>query len=76
MAKTRTSHGTRAETARRRTVVEDLIKFGLSDCAILAGTIIPPTSVYGAVRAIVRAEAKRKLPIAETEELLSKKLRR
>jgi hypothetical protein len=31
--------------------------------------------VYGAVRAIVRAEAKRELPIAETEELLSKKPR-
>jgi len=70
-----TRPGTRAETARRRMVVEDLMKAGLSVRAISAGTGIPRSSVHRAMAAIVRAQAKQEVAIAEVaKELLGKGL--
>jgi len=70
-----TRPGTRAETARRRLVVEDLWKAGLSVRAISAGTGIPVGSVHRAMRAIARAEAKKDAAIAEmAKALLGKRL--
>lgn len=71
-----TRPGTRAEIARRRMIVEDLRKAGLSVRAISIGTGIPVGSVHRAMRAIARAEAKREIAILEiTNELLGKRLR-
>lgn len=73
--KTGTRPGTRAENARRRMVVEDLWKAGLSVRSISAGTGIPVGSVHRAMRAVARAEAKREVAIAEiVKELLGKSL--
>ena len=67
-----TRPGTRAETARRRMVIEDLMKLDLSVRTISAGTGIPPTSVFRAMRAIARAEAKKQVTVAKiAEELLA-----
>jgi hypothetical protein len=68
--KSGTRPGTRAETARRRMVVEDLWKAGLSVRAISAGTGIPVGSVHRAMRAIARAEAKKQVAIAEIAKAL------
>jgi hypothetical protein len=65
-----TPPGTRAETARRRMVVEDLWKAGLSVRAISAGTGIPVGSVHRAMRAIARAEAKKQVATAEIANAL------
>jgi hypothetical protein len=70
-----TSPGTLAETVRRRGVVDDLMKLGLSVRAIAAGSRIPRSSVHRAMRAVARAEAKKEVAIAElTTKLLGKKL--
>jgi hypothetical protein len=45
-----TSPGTLAETVRRRGVVDDLMKLGLSVRAIAAGSRIPRSSVHRAMR--------------------------
>jgi hypothetical protein len=75
-SKAGTSPETRAETARRRMAVEDLMKAGLSVRTIAAGTNIPRSSVHRAMCAIVRAEAKRQIAIAKiAEKLLGKSLR-
>ena len=72
-----TRAGTLAETARRRMVVEDLRKTGLSIRAISAGTGIPRSSVHRAMAAVVRAQAKQEAAIAEmAKELLGKRLSR
>ena len=72
-----TRPGTRAETARRRMVVDDLMKAGLSVRAISAGTGIPRSSVHRAITAIVRAQAKQEVAIAEmAKEFLGKRLSR
>ena len=72
-----TRPGTLAETARRRMVVEDLRKAGLSIRAISAGTGIPRSSVHRAMAAIVRAQAKQEVAIAEmAKEFLGKRLSR
>jgi hypothetical protein len=65
-----TGPGTRTETARRRMVVEDLWKAGLSVRAISAGTGIPVGSVHRAMRAIARAEAKKQVATAEIANAL------
>jgi hypothetical protein len=76
-SKTGTHPGIRAETARRRMVVEDLRKAGLSVRMISSGTGIPVGSVHRAMRAIARAEAKKEVAVAEiAKELLGNKLRR
>jgi hypothetical protein len=77
-AKTGTGRGMRAaETARRRMVVEDLRKAGLSVRMISSGTGIPVGSVHRAMRAIARAEAKKEAAVAEiAAQLLGKRLRR
>jgi hypothetical protein len=70
-----TRPGTRAETVRRRMVIEDLMKLDLSVRAMSAGTGIPPTSVFRAMRAIARAEAKKQVAVANiVEEILGKTL--
>jgi hypothetical protein len=75
-SKAGTLPGTRAETARRRMAVEDLMKAGLSVRTIAAGTNIPRSSVHRAMCAIMRAEAKKQVAIAKiAEELLGKSLR-
>ena len=72
-----TSPGTLAETVRRRVVVDDLMKLGLSVRAIAAGSGIPRSSVHRAMQAVARAEAKKEVAIAElTTKLLGKKLSR
>ena len=72
-----TSAGTRNETARRRLIVEDLMKAGLSIRMMAALTDIPRSSVHRAMRAVARAEAKKQVAIGEiTAELLGKKLSR
>ncbi len=72
-----TRPGTRGETARRRIIVEDLMKAGLSVRAISTGTEIPRSSVHRAIRAITRAEAKREAAVVEIiNELLDKRLGR
>jgi hypothetical protein len=53
------------ETARRRLIVEDLMKAGLSVRMIADATDIPRSSVHRAMRAIARAEAKKEVAIAE-----------
>jgi hypothetical protein len=53
------------ETARRRLIVEDLMKAGLSVRMISSVTDIPRSSVHRAMRAIARAEAKKEVAIAE-----------
>jgi hypothetical protein len=58
-----TRPGTRAETARRRMVVEELMKAGLSVRTISIATDIPPTSVHRAMRAVARAEAKQEIAV-------------
>jgi orotate phosphoribosyltransferase len=74
-AKAGTFAGTRNETARRRLIVEDLMKAGLSIRMISEVTDIPRSSVHRAMGAVARAEAKKQLAIAEiTAELLGKKL--
>ena len=73
--RTGTTTGTRAETARRRMVVEDLMKAGLSIRTIAAGTRIPRSSVHRAMRAIAKAQAKQEIAIAGiAQKLLGKKL--
>ena len=70
-----TTTGTRAETARRRMLVEDLRKAGLSIRTIAAGTRIPRSSVHRAMRAIAKAQAKQEIAIVRVaQELLGKKL--
>ena len=72
-----TRPGTRGETARRRIIFEDLMKAGLSVRAISTGTEIPRSSVHRAMRAVVRAEAKREASVMEVvAQLLGKKLAR
>jgi len=72
-----TSAGTRNETARRRLIVEDLMKAGLSIRMMAEVTRIPRSSVHRAMRAVARAEAKKQVAIGEiTAELLGKKLSR
>ena len=62
------------ETARRRLIVEDLMKAGLSVRMISSVTDIPRSSVHRAMRAIVRAEAKKEVAIAEiAAELLGER---
>jgi hypothetical protein len=71
-----TRPGTRAETARRRLVVADLRRAGLSVRTIAAGTGIPVGSVHRAIRAIARAQAKQEVAIIEmTAKLLNKRRR-
>jgi hypothetical protein len=53
------------ETARRRLIVEDLMKAGLSVRMISCVTDIPRSSVHRAMRAIARAEAKRQIAMIE-----------
>ena len=63
------------ETARRRLIVEDLMKAGLSVRMISDVTDIPRSSVHRAMRAIARAEAKKQVAIAEiASELLGERL--
>ena len=63
------------ETARRRLIVEDLMKAGLSVRMISSVTDIPRSSVHRAMRAIARAEAKKQVAIAEiASELLGERL--
>ena len=63
------------ETARRRLIVEDLMKAGLSVRIISDVTDIPRSSVHRAMRAIARAEAKKEVAIAEiASELLGERL--
>ena len=63
------------ETARRRLIVEDLMKAGLSVRMISDVTDIPRSSVHRAVRAIARAEANKEVVIAEiASELLGERL--
>jgi hypothetical protein len=67
--------GTRNETARRRLIVEDLMKAGLSIRMISEVSDIPRSSVHRAMCAIARAEAKKEVAINEiAAELLGKKL--
>jgi hypothetical protein len=74
-AKSGTLTGTAAETARRRLLVQDLMGAGLSVRMISGVTDIPPSSVHRATMAIVKAEAKKELAVAEiTSELLGRKL--
>jgi hypothetical protein len=74
-AKTGTLTGTRNETARRRLIVEDLTKAGLSIRMIASVTDIPRSSVHRALRAGARAEAKKQAAIADlVAALLGKKL--
>jgi hypothetical protein len=64
-----------SETARRRLIVEDLMKAGLSVRMISDVTDIPRSSVHWAMRAIARAEAKKEVAIAEiASELLGERL--
>jgi hypothetical protein len=73
--KTGTPTRTTIETARRRLIVDDCMKGGLSVRMIADVTDIPRSSVHRAMRAIARAEAKKEVAIAEiTAELLGKKL--
>ena len=73
--KSGTLTGTAAETARRRLLVQDLMGAGLSVRMISGVTDIPPSSVHRATMAIVKAEAKKELAVAEiTSELLGRKL--
>jgi hypothetical protein len=74
-AKSGTRLGT--ETARRRLVVDDFRGAGLTIRQIADVTGIPRSAVHRAMRAGVRAEAKKQIAIAVlAEELLGKKLHR
>ena len=65
----------RNETARRRLIVEDLMKAGLSIRMISEVTDIPRSSVHRAMGAVARAEAKKQVAIVEiAAKLLGKKL--
>jgi hypothetical protein len=64
-AKAGTAAGTRNETARRRVIVEDLMKAGLSIRVISEVTDIPRSSVHRAMRAVARAEAKKQVAIGD-----------
>jgi hypothetical protein len=55
-------------------IVEDLMRAGLSVRTISIGTGIPVGSVHRAMRAVVRAEAKREIAVAEIAEKLGTKL--
>jgi hypothetical protein len=68
-----TRPGTRAETARRRMVVEELMKAGLSVRTISIATNIPPTSVHRAMRAVARAEAKQEIAVLKIMEVFLEK---
>ena len=68
-----TRPGTRAETARRRMVVEELMKAGLSVRTISIATDIPPTSVHRAMRAVARAEAKREIAVLKIMDVFLEK---
>jgi hypothetical protein len=73
--KSGTHAGTVDETARRRLIVEDLMKAGLSVRMISGATDIPRSSVHRAMRAIARFEAKKQVAIAEiAKELLGGRL--
>jgi hypothetical protein len=73
--RTGTPGGTVAETARRRLIVDDLMKAGLSVRQIASATDIPRSSVHRAMVAIARAEAKKQVAITEiAAELLGQKL--
>jgi hypothetical protein len=73
--KSGTLTGTAAETARRRLIVEDLVKAGLSIRMISGATDISRSAVHRATMAIVKAEAKKDLAVGEiTSELLGRKL--
>jgi hypothetical protein len=73
--KSGTRIGTVDETARRRLRVEDLWKAGLSVRTIANVTDIPRSSVHRAMRAIIRAEAKKEVAIAKIAcELLGARL--
>ena len=70
-----TPNGTRNETARRRLIVEGLMKAGLSIRTMSDVTDIPRSSVHRAMRAIARAEAKKEVAVTEiAAKLLGKKL--
>src|ERR1700733_12311934 len=74
-----TKPGTRpgTETARRRLIVDDFRGAGLTVRQIADVTGIPRSAVHRAMRAGVRAEAKKQIAIAVlAEELLGKKLYR
>ena len=74
-AKSGTRPGT--ETARRRLVVDDFRGAGLTVRQIADVTGIPRSAVHRAMRAGVRAEARKQIAIALlAEELLGKKLHR
>jgi hypothetical protein len=76
-SKAGTLSGTAAETARRRLVVEDVMKAGLSVRMIAGATGIPRSSVHRAMGAVARAEARKEIAVAElTKKLLGKKLAR
>jgi hypothetical protein len=73
--KSGTRTGTVDETARRRLIVEDLSKAGLSVRMISGATDIPRSSVHRAMRAITRFEAKKQVATAEmANELLGRRL--
>jgi hypothetical protein len=75
IASTGTRIGMVDETARRRLIVEDLMKAGLSVRMISSVTDIPRSSVHRAMRAIARAEAKKEVAIAEiASQLLGERL--
>jgi hypothetical protein len=72
---TGTSAGTRNETARRRLIVEELTRAGLSIRMISEVTDIPRSSVHRAMCAVARAEARKQVAITEiAARLLGKKL--
>jgi hypothetical protein len=74
-AKAGTAAGTRDEPARRRLIVEDLARAGLSIRMIADVTDIPRSSVHRALWAGARAEAKKQAAIADlVATLLGKKL--
>ena len=74
-AKSGTLTGTAAETARRRLIVEDLVKAGLSIRMIAGATDISRSAVHRAKMAIAKAEAKKELAAIEiASELLGHKL--
>ena len=74
-AKSGTLTGTAAETARRRLIVEDLVKAGLSIRMIAGATDISRSAVHRATMAIAKAEARKELAVAEiASELLGHKL--
>jgi hypothetical protein len=76
-AKAGTASGTRDETARRRLIVDECRRGGLSIRMIADVTDIPRSSVHRAMGAVARAEARKQVAIAGlAEELLGRKLSR